>query len=111
MKELQLQFITETGSTASISIDQPKEPIDTEEVRNAMEEIIASEVFYSPGGRLIAGKNLFIGCPIKWLHFHLKGLLFGQPFLKGGIDGGYSIFIHKRCWFSNCCYSFFTLPN
>lgn len=49
-KTLELQFATESGKTARLSLDNPKEPIDLVVVKQSMEQIIASEVFYSANG-------------------------------------------------------------
>lgn len=51
-KTLELQFVTELGKSARLSIDQPKEPINPVEVKLAMEEIISSGAFYSVNGNL-----------------------------------------------------------
>lgn len=51
-KSLELVFVTELGKTARISIEQPKEPIDPIEVKQAMEQIIAANAFYTTNGNL-----------------------------------------------------------
>jgi len=53
-KTLELQFDTELGKAARISIDNPKEPIDEAVVKQSMQEIIASDVFTTGSGRLVA---------------------------------------------------------
>lgn len=55
-KTLELQFTTSTGETTSISIDSPKEPIDTTVVKLAMQQIVASDAFYSAKGQLVSAK-------------------------------------------------------
>ncbi|MBL5768167.1 MULTISPECIES: DUF2922 domain-containing protein [Heyndrickxia] len=50
MKTLELQFTTSENKTARISIEEPIEPVDTNKVKAAMEEIIASNVFISSTG-------------------------------------------------------------
>jgi len=55
-KTLELQFTTSTGETTSISIDSPKEPIDAAVVKLAMEQIVASDAFYSAKGQLVSPK-------------------------------------------------------
>ncbi|KYD10652.1 DUF2922 domain-containing protein [Heyndrickxia sporothermodurans] len=50
MKTLELQFTTSENKTARISIEDPIEPVDTNKVKAAMEEIIASNVFVSSTG-------------------------------------------------------------
>ncbi|WP_042458884.1 DUF2922 domain-containing protein [Neobacillus dielmonensis] len=56
-KTLELEFGTEFGKTARISLENPKEPIDEEVVKQSMAQIIASDVFVSPSGKLIAAKG------------------------------------------------------
>ena len=56
-KTLELQFSTELGKTASLSIDNPKEPVDEEVVKLSMAQIIASNVFTSASGKLVAAKG------------------------------------------------------
>jgi hypothetical protein len=56
-KSLELQFGTEFGKTARISVDNPKEPIDEEVVKLSMAQIIASEVFTTASGKLVAAKS------------------------------------------------------
>ena len=51
-KTLELQFATESGKSARLSLDNPKEPIDQAVVKQSMEQIIASGVFYSSNGNL-----------------------------------------------------------
>lgn len=54
VKTLELQFKTETGESANITLDSPKEPFDPIAVKQAMDEIIASNAFYSSKGKLVA---------------------------------------------------------
>ncbi|HYK73111.1 MAG TPA: DUF2922 domain-containing protein [Pseudoneobacillus sp.] len=56
-KTLELQFSTEFGGTARVAVDNPKEPIDSAAVKQAMEQILASGVFYSTTGNLAAIKG------------------------------------------------------
>lgn len=53
-KTLELQFVTESGKTTRLSLDNPKDPIDQAVVKQSMEQIIASEVFYSANGKLVS---------------------------------------------------------
>jgi hypothetical protein len=53
-KTLELQFATESGKTSRLSLDNPKEPIDQAVVKQSMEQIIASGVFYSANGNLVS---------------------------------------------------------
>lgn len=57
-KTLELQFVTDTGETTSISIDSPKEPVDAATVKQAMEQIVASDAFYSAKGQLVSPKGV-----------------------------------------------------
>ncbi len=57
MKTLQLQFVTENGKTANITLESPKEPIDPYAVRSAMEQLISIDVFHTPNGALAAVKG------------------------------------------------------
>ncbi|MBD8006431.1 DUF2922 domain-containing protein [Bacillus norwichensis] len=50
MKTLELHFITGGDKTARITIEQPQEPVNSEDVKNAMQSIIASEVFIDSEG-------------------------------------------------------------
>jgi hypothetical protein len=56
-KTLELEFGTEFGKTARISVDNPKEPIDQEVVKLSMAQIIAADVFTTSSGRLAAAKG------------------------------------------------------
>jgi hypothetical protein len=56
-KTLELQFATEMGGTARITIDNPKEPIETAAVKASMNQIIAAGVFFSPTGNLVSVKG------------------------------------------------------
>ncbi|CEG26963.1 DUF2922 domain-containing protein [Bacillus sp. B-jedd] len=49
-KTLELSFMTETGKISRLAIDNPVEPISEAAVKLAMEQIIASNVFYSVNG-------------------------------------------------------------
>jgi hypothetical protein len=56
-KTLELEFVTEFGKSARISIENPKEPIDEAAVTLAMEEMIASGVFTSTNGNYASVKG------------------------------------------------------
>ena len=49
-KTLELQFVTENGKVAKVSLDNPKEPIDPAVVKQSMDIMIAAGVFYSQNG-------------------------------------------------------------
>jgi hypothetical protein len=57
-KTLELQFLTDTGQSSNLSVDAPKEPVDPILVKTAMEQVIASDAFYSPKGRLVSVKGV-----------------------------------------------------
>ena len=56
-KKLELQFINFEGKTATISIDDPIEPVEAASVSAAMDTIIAANIFTSTGGDLVAKKG------------------------------------------------------
>ncbi|WP_050180067.1 DUF2922 domain-containing protein [Domibacillus robiginosus] len=56
-KTLQLQFTTTGGSTSSMTIDTPVEPVNASAVEQAMNAIIASDVFAAATGSLVAIKG------------------------------------------------------
>ncbi|WP_318503742.1 DUF2922 domain-containing protein [Bacillus sp. T3] len=51
-KTLELLFVTDTGKSGRLSIDNPKEPIDPVLVKQAMEAIITSQAFFTGNGFL-----------------------------------------------------------
>ncbi|CAM3924175.1 DUF2922 domain-containing protein [Mesobacillus zeae] len=53
-KVLELQFGTDLGKSAKLTVDNPKEPIDPAAVKLAMEQIIASNAFLMKSGTLVA---------------------------------------------------------
>ncbi|WP_077212377.1 DUF2922 domain-containing protein [Bacillus dakarensis] len=53
-KVLELQFVTQHGKVAKLTVDNPTEPIDPAAVKTAMESIIASNAFNSTSGDLVA---------------------------------------------------------
>lgn len=53
-KTLELQFVTEAGKVARLTLDNPKEPIDQAVVKQSMDQIIAAGVFYTPNGNLVS---------------------------------------------------------
>jgi hypothetical protein len=56
-KTLQLQFENYDGKTVTYSLDNPVEPVDSEAVNTAMDEIINQDAFTSSGGDLVAKKG------------------------------------------------------
>ncbi|PFN80643.1 hypothetical protein COJ85_29975 [Bacillus sp. AFS076308] len=56
-KTLELQFATEFGKTAKITVDNPKEPVDEGVVKLSMEQIIAANIFTTGSGKLASAKG------------------------------------------------------
>ncbi|MDR7080695.1 hypothetical protein J2Y03_005786 [Neobacillus niacini] len=56
-KTLELEFVTEFGKSARISVENPKEPIEEAVVKQAMEEMIAAGVFTSKNGNYASVKG------------------------------------------------------
>ncbi|MEH7086504.1 DUF2922 domain-containing protein [Neobacillus drentensis] len=56
-KTLELQFATELGKTARLTVENPKDPIDEEVVKLSMAQIIASEVFTTSSGKFVSSKG------------------------------------------------------
>ncbi|MBY0097306.1 DUF2922 domain-containing protein [Mesobacillus maritimus] len=52
-KTLELQFVTEFGRVARLTVDNPTEPVDPTAVKLAMESIVASNAFFSSYGNLV----------------------------------------------------------
>ena len=57
MKKLELFFENEESKTVKFSLDKPIEPVNTETVNAAMDEIIAQNAFQSTGGDIVAKKS------------------------------------------------------
>ncbi|MEH7548603.1 DUF2922 family protein [Neobacillus bataviensis] len=56
-KTLELQFATEFGKTAKITVDNPKEPVNEEVVKLSMAQIIAANIFTTGSGNLVSAKG------------------------------------------------------
>lgn len=54
---LQMSFITDLGKTTTISLADPREDLEAEEVQEAMESLISAHVFAPAGGALAAVKT------------------------------------------------------
>ncbi|MCD8509948.1 MAG: DUF2922 domain-containing protein [Bacillus sp. (in: Bacteria)] len=52
-KRLELLFINEGGKNVTISVDDPKEPVNAQEVTEAMDAILLHNAFVSPQGYLV----------------------------------------------------------
>lgn len=57
MKQLDLQFYNAENRTVTISLDHPVEPVDAQAVSQAMDTILAQNVFTSSGGDYVAKKG------------------------------------------------------
>lgn len=53
MKKIELRFLNQLGRTVMYSLEEPIEPVDPALVRQAMDEIIAQNIFSSSGGDLV----------------------------------------------------------
>ncbi|CAM3861431.1 DUF2922 domain-containing protein [Mesobacillus zeae] len=56
-KTLELQFVTDLGKAARITVDNPKEPINPAAVKLAMDQIIASDAFLTGNGILMSASG------------------------------------------------------
>lgn len=56
-KTLELQFVTEFGKPARITVDNPKEPIDQDVVKQSMGLIVAAGIFNTANGNLASVKG------------------------------------------------------
>ncbi|MCC3356163.1 DUF2922 domain-containing protein [Bacillus sp. REN16] len=56
-KTLEMQFINEDGKTATVSIENPIEPVDTVALAAAMDLIVANDVFVTSGGSIVEKKG------------------------------------------------------
>ncbi|MEH7238869.1 DUF2922 domain-containing protein [Bacillus sp. JJ1562] len=56
-KTLEMQFINEDGKTATVSIENPIEPVDAVAVSAAMDLIVSTNVFLTSGGPIIEKKG------------------------------------------------------
>lgn len=50
MKTLQLQFVTAANKTASLSVTDPKPALTDEDVKQAMNAVLATQVFIDADG-------------------------------------------------------------
>ncbi|MFT8872085.1 MAG: DUF2922 domain-containing protein [Sporolactobacillus sp.] len=57
MKQLDLVFQNEQGKSVTISLNHPAEPANAVAIKEAMDEIIARNIFTSSGGALIKVKS------------------------------------------------------
>ncbi|MBR7553507.1 DUF2922 domain-containing protein [Allobacillus sp. GCM10007491] len=54
MKRIELKFRNEAGRLSTVSLDDPKEPVDPVAVKQAMQDIIDQNVFTSSGGSYVS---------------------------------------------------------
>jgi hypothetical protein len=52
--KLEMEFKDAEGKKFSLSIDEPREDITEEEIRTAMDDIVAKNIFYTTGGDIVA---------------------------------------------------------
>ncbi|GIN58237.1 DUF2922 domain-containing protein [Lederbergia ruris] len=50
MKVLELNFLSEEGKNVRIAVDEPIDPIDSEQVKTAMDAILQADVFLDTEG-------------------------------------------------------------
>ena len=53
-KRIELQFFNEAGSRTTLGLGDPKEDLTDEQVKLAMESILAQDIFTSPRGNLVS---------------------------------------------------------
>ncbi|WP_453993154.1 DUF2922 domain-containing protein [Bacillus nitroreducens] len=56
-KTLEMQFMNEDGKTTTVSIENPIEPVDPQAVSDAMDIIVSSNAFLTPGGPIVEKKG------------------------------------------------------
>jgi len=57
MKRLELIFENEAGKNVTFTLDEPVDPVNPEAIHQAMDEIIAQNVFTTNDGDVIAKKG------------------------------------------------------
>ncbi|MFS0782541.1 DUF2922 domain-containing protein [Bacillus sp. 1P06AnD] len=58
IKTLEMVFLTDMNKNITISIDQPKEPIELEKIKEAMDIIISEGAMTSKTGKLASKKDV-----------------------------------------------------
>lgn len=56
-KTLELQFLNTEGKTVKLNVDSPIEPVDPAAITAAMDDILASNIFFTTGGEFVAKKG------------------------------------------------------
>ncbi|KQU13126.1 DUF2922 domain-containing protein [Peribacillus sp. TH16] len=54
---LEMIFVTEEGKSATISVENPKEPVDANTVKLAMEQMITGNAFVASSGDFVSIKG------------------------------------------------------
>ncbi|MBM7540360.1 DUF2922 domain-containing protein [Amphibacillus cookii] len=52
MQTLELKFLNQENRVTTFTLEDPIDPIDPEQVRQVMDQILASDVFFTTGGAL-----------------------------------------------------------
>ncbi|NGP44829.1 DUF2922 domain-containing protein [Bacillaceae bacterium SIJ1] len=56
-KQLELKFVNSIGTTNTISIDQPIDPVDSAEIQETMTWFVDNDIFQTSGGRFVSLKE------------------------------------------------------
>ena len=56
-KTLEMVFETQDGKSSTISVENPKEPVDVSQLKMAMQQMIVANAFTSTSGDLISVKG------------------------------------------------------
>ena len=56
-KTLEMVFETQDGKSSTISVENPKEPVDVSQLKMAMQQMIVATAFTSTSGDLISVKG------------------------------------------------------
>ncbi|TDQ41995.1 DUF2922 domain-containing protein [Aureibacillus halotolerans] len=56
-KQLELKFTNTSGTTNTISIEEPVEPVDAAAIHEAMTYFVTNDVFHTSGGSFVAIKE------------------------------------------------------
>ncbi|MFA8438169.1 DUF2922 domain-containing protein [Pueribacillus sp. YX66] len=56
-KQIEMQFLNEENRTVTISLEDPVEPVNPEDVNAAMDTVLSENAFTSSGGNLVSKKG------------------------------------------------------
>lgn len=56
-KQIEMQFLNEENRTVTISLEDPVEPVNPEDVNAAMDTVLSENAFTSSGGNLMSKKG------------------------------------------------------